>query len=86
MTETAAGGGREHRPRRFYEIHDNGDGTVDIYLDKGRTFPMTDDLTGATDWDGCFRVVKGVTVTDGLEEDIRKRYEDWYEAAEVIWL
>lgn len=74
------------RLRSFYDIHDNGDGTADIYLDRGTGFPMTDDLTGVTDYDVLFRVVKGVQIFDGLEEDVRRNYEKWYQSAEVIWL
>ena len=74
------------RLRSFYDIHDNGDGTADIYLDKGTVFPMTDDLTGETDVDILCRVVKGVELYDGIEEDIRRNYEDWYRSAEIIWL
>ena len=88
MTEAKWNDGttRGGRPRSFYEIRDNGDGTADIYLDRGTVFPMTDELTGETDWDAECRVVKGVTLFDGIEEDIRRRYEDWYASAEVIWL
>lgn len=74
------------RLRSFFEIHENGDGTADIYFDKGTVFPMTDDLTGETDADILCRVMKGVQLFDGIEEDIRERYESWYQSAEVIWL
>ena len=79
----AAGNGRL---RSFCDIVDNGDGTADIYLDKGTVFPMTDDLTGETDVDILCRVVKGVELYDGIEEDIRRNYEKWYQSAEIIWL
>lgn len=78
--------GGHGRLRSFFEIHDNGDGTADIYFDKGTVFPMTDDLTGGTDVDILCRVMKGVELFDGIEEDIRERYESWYQSAEVIWL
>ena len=74
------------RLRSFFDIVDNGDGTADIYLDKGTVFPMTDDLTGETDVDILCRVVKGVELYDGIEEDIRRNYEKWYQSAEIIWL
>ena len=74
------------RLRSFFEIVDNGDGTADIYFDKGIVFPMTDDITGGTDTDILCRVMKGVQLFDGIEEDIRRRYESWYQSAEVIWL
>ena len=32
--------GGHGRLRSFFEIHDNGDGTADIYFDKGTVFPM----------------------------------------------
>lgn len=74
------------RLRSFFDIVDNGDGTADIYFDKGTVFPMTDDITGGCDVDILCRVLKGVVLFDGIEEDIRERYESWYESAEVIWL
>ena len=74
------------RLRSFFDIVDNGDGTADIYFDKGTVFPMTDDITGGRDVDVLCRVLKGVVLFDGIEEDIRERYESWYESAEVIWL
>ena len=74
------------RLRSFYEIVDNGDGTADIYFDKGTAFPLTDELTGGTDVDALCRVMKGVQLFDGIEDDIRERYESWYQSAEVIWL
>ena len=81
--QEATGNGRL---RSFFEIVDNGDGTADIYFDKGTAFPMTDDITGGCDVDVLCRVMKGVVLFDGIEEDIRERYESWYESAEVIWL
>ena len=74
------------RLRSFFEVVDNGDGTADIYFDKGTVFPLTDDITGGADVDILCRVLKGVVLFDGIEEDIRERYESWYESAEVIWL
>ena len=78
--------GYSGRLRSFFEIVDNGDGTADIYFDKGTVFPMTDDLTGETDHDILCRVLKGVELFDGIEDDIRERYESWYQSASVIWL
>lgn len=74
------------RLRSFFEVVDNGDGTADIYFDKGTVFPETDDITGKTDVDILCRVMKGVQLFPGIEDDIRERYESWYESAEVIWL
>ena len=31
-------------------------------------------------------VVRGVTPFEGLEEDIRARYDAWCESAEEVWL
>ena len=78
--------GSSGRLRSFFEIVDNGDGTADIYFDKGTVFQMTDDLTGETDHDILCRVLKGVELFDGIEDDIRERYESWYQSASVIWL
>ena len=78
--------GSSGRLRSCFEIVDNGDGTADIYFDKGTVFPMTDDLTGETDHDILCRVLKGVELFDGIEDDIRERYESWYQSASVIWL
>lgn len=78
--------GSSGRLRSFYEIVDNGDGTADIYFDKGTVFPMNDDLTGKTDFDVLCRVLKGVVLFDGIEDDIRERYESWYQSADVILL
>lgn len=76
----------EHgRLRSFYEIVDNGDGTADIYFDKGTVFPLTDG-DGQTDFDILCRVLKGVELFPGIDEDIRRRYESWYNSAEVIYL
>ena len=82
ITEATGNG----RLRSFFEIVDNGDGTADIYVDKGTVFPLTDDITGGADVDILCRVMKGVELFPGIEDDIRERYESWYESAEVIWL
>lgn len=37
-----------------------------------------------TEYDISFRVVRGVIPWDGLEDDIRTRYEAWCESGEVI--
>lgn len=73
------------RLRSFYDIVDNGDGTADVYLDKGTVFPMTDG-DGETDYDVLCRVMRGVVLYDGIEEDIRRNYEKWYQSAEIVWL
>lgn len=58
--------------RRFYSVQENEDSTVDVYL--------------RPDEDGLLRVVRGVTPYDGLEEDIRARYDAWRESAEQIFI
>ena len=58
--------------RRFYSIQPNEDGNVDVYL-------RPDDT-------GQIRVVRGVTPYDGLDDDIRARYDAWCESAETIFL
>lgn len=47
---------------------------------------MTDELTGGQDVDVLCRVMKGVELYAGIEDDIRERFESWYQSAEVIWL
>lgn len=80
MNKERKGPSEPGRPRSFYDIHDNGDGTADIYMDTGSGFP--DDEKA----DGHFRVIKGVRIREGLEEDVRRRFDDYYRSAEVIWL
>lgn len=58
--------------RRFYSIQPNEDGSVDVYL-------RPDDT-------GQIRVVRGVTPYDGLDDDIRARYDAWRESAETIFI
>ena len=70
--------------RRFYAIHENEDGTVDVYL-RPDVLPMTTQ-DGMTDYDIAVLIVKNVTPFDGLEEDIRARYDAWCNSAEVIYL
>lgn len=70
--------------RHFYSIHENDDGTVDIYL-RPQVYPMTTP-EGFTDYDVSFLVVKGIDLFDGLEEDIRSRYSTWCEIGEEIFL
>lgn len=62
------------REQRFYSIHDNGDGTADVYL------------TPEGEPGDLIRVVRGVSMYDRLEDDIRLRYNDWCESAELIML
>lgn len=41
---------------------------------------------GMTDFDISVLVVRGVEYTDNLEEDIRRRFDDWCELGEEISL
>lgn len=68
--------------RRFYAIDDNGDGTADVYLMPEVTVYHTED--GFREYDVQVRIVRGVIAWDGMEADIRARYEAWCESAEVI--
>ena len=70
--------------RHFYTVQEREDGAVDVYL-KPRVYPLTTP-EGATDYDVRVLVVRGVTPFDGLEEDIRARYDAWRESAEEVWL
>lgn len=58
--------------RRFYAIRDNADGTVDVYLNPP--------------WHRAVRIVRGVVPWDGIEDDIRARYDDWLSCATVVWV
>ena len=70
--------------RQFYAMQERADGAVDVYL-KPRVYPLTTP-EGATDYDVCVLVVRGVVPYKGLENDIRARYSAWCESAEEIWL
>ena len=70
--------------RLFYSIQQNGDGTVDVFL-KPRVTPMTTP-EGQTDYDVEVPVMRGVVPWDGMEDDIRARYEAWCESAQWICL
>ena len=70
--------------RHFYSVHENEDGTVDVYLRPDVLPKTTGD--GRTDYDIAVLVVKNVEPYEGLEDDIRTRYDDWCESAEVICL
>ena len=70
--------------RHFYSVHENEDGTVDVYLRPDVLPRETDE--GFTDYDVAVLVVKNVEPYKGLEDDIRNRFDDWCESAEVIYL
>ena len=60
---------RDHPARKFYAIEPCADGTVDVYLIPSAQTYHTD---------------VGVGPYQGLEDDIRCRYEAWCDSAEVI--
>ena len=68
--------------KNFYRLSENEDGTVDVYLAPQVEAYHTDD--GMIEHDIDLRVVRGVEPFDGLEEDIRARYDAWCESAEII--
>ena len=72
--EAAARQRKAPMKRRFYSIQDNGDGTVDVYL------------TPEGEPGDLIRVVRGIIPHERLETDIRNRYNDWCESAEIIIL
>lgn len=72
---------RDH-PASYYFIVDNGDGTVDVYLCLSvKSYPTN---FGVVEHDAKIGVVKGVEWWDGLEDDIRARFDAWCDSCEVI--
>jgi len=69
--------------RRFYSIHENEDGSVDVYL-RPDVLPKTAD--GQTDYDVAVLVVRDVEPFAGMEDHIREHFDDWCADAEVIFL
>jgi len=55
---------------------------VDVYLSPDVRAYDTD--LGIKEYDVSGRLVRGIVPWDGLEEDIRARYEAWCESGEVI--
>lgn len=70
------------RPKKFYHIADNADGTVDVFLQPVVTVYHTD--AGIDEYDVRVRVVRGIVPWEGMEDDIRTRFDAWCEEAEVI--
>lgn len=68
--------------RNQYSIVPQVDGTVDVYLRPEVQVYHTD--LGIREFDMTVRLVRGVIPWDGLEEDIRARYQAWCDSAEVI--
>ena len=67
-------------------IYDPEGISADIYLG-AEVYPKTDE-NGNTDYDIRVRVIRDVPAgdTDALEEDIRRRYDDYMAEAEEVWL
>lgn len=72
---------RDH-PKKFYDIVPGNGGTVDVFLRPEVTTYDTD--LGVREYDVQVRVVRGIVPWDGLEDDIRARFDAWCETAEVI--
>lgn len=69
--------------RDHYAIVPEDDGeTVSVYLRPEMQTYHTD--TGVLKYDCRVRVIRGVIPWDGLEDDIRARFDAWCETAEVI--
>ena len=67
---------------KFYEIVKQKDGTADVYLIPNGTVYVTED--GFREYDATVLLVRGVASWDGMEEDIRRRYDSWCASAEDI--
>lgn len=68
--------------KQFYKIDPQENGTVDVYLIPDATEYSTG--MGVKEFDVSLLVVRGVVPWDGLEEDIRARYDAWCDSAEAI--
>ncbi len=80
---------RDERPKRFYRIVQNDDGTVDVWLTPGEPVPLFDNLTGRIDYNFRILAVRGINPEDpqyggGLEEQIPGKYYAWIMSAEEI--
>ena len=67
---------------RFFTICDNRDGTVDVFLNP--TIVTYETADGFKEYDIEVKAVRGIVPWDGLEEDIRRRYDAWCESGETI--
>ena len=86
MTQAAKDGAPTRRGRRFLSLLERSDGLYDVFLD-GRAFPA--EAEGGTDYDIMIYVVRGIDAGDfkpDLESHIREHWDEWKEAAEVVWL
>ena len=68
--------------RPFYSITENEDGTADVFLNPHADTDLTTEE--AREHGLTIRVVRGVEPWDGMEEDIRRRYDAWCESGEEI--
>ena len=68
--------------RRFYSIIQRDDDLVDVYLNP-EPHPLTTE-DGFTDYSTMAVVVRGIVPWEGLEEDIRRRYDAWCESGTLI--
>lgn len=68
--------------RKPYSIVPQVDGTVDVYLRPEVRVYHTD--LGIREFDITVRLIRGIIPWDGLEDDIRARYQAWCDSAEVI--
>ena len=70
--------------RPFYRIVPNECGDCDVWLTPGTPVPIMDTMTGIMDYNIRLWAVRGVIPYEGLEEDIRRRYDAWLQSAEEI--
>ncbi len=82
MSRADRGNAPRDHPKKFYEIVPGDGDTVDVFLRPEVTVYDTD--VGVKEYDVRVRVVRGVVPWDGLEDDIRTRFNAWCEEAEVI--
>lgn len=75
---------RDHpeRKRNYYAIVPQVDGTMDVYLFPDARAYRTEISVEA--YGRTARLVRGVVPWNGLEEDIRARYDAWCESGEIV--
>lgn len=69
---------------KFYTLHPNDDGSVDVYLKPDVRRYETP--LGVTEYDVTVPVIRGLAPWPGMEDDIRAHYDTWRASAEVIEL
>ncbi len=70
------------QPRKFYSIEPQDDGTVNVYLAPDAIVRNTE--MGIRECGTTLLIVHGVIPWDGLEEDVRARYNAWCASAEMV--